>query len=147
MLCQTVKQRIPSLLRLLRHAETVTLCFSFPILLHFVVVRAAAACPCASSSYRRRPVVPSLQAAHSPRLHASAAALNMAASAKQLTLVMLHCGQRILLGMKKRGFGVGKINVRARVVPKPPLACMYAKIFSRGLAGKLNLGNQSMMRR
>jgi hypothetical protein len=38
---------------------------------------------------------------------------SMAASVKQLTLVMLHCGQRILLGMKKRGFGEGKINVRS----------------------------------
>jgi hypothetical protein len=35
----------------------------------------------------------------------------MASSVKQLTLVMLHCGHRILLGLKKRGFGAGKINV------------------------------------
>jgi hypothetical protein len=53
----------------------------------------------------------------------------MAASVKQLTLVMLHCGQRILLGLKKRGFGVGKINVRAGVVPKP----LYMLKFSQGV--------------
>ena len=111
-----------------------------------VVVRAAAACPFASSSFGRRPVVPSLQGAHSPRLHASAAALNMAASVKQLTLVMLLCGKRILLGMKKRGFGASKIILRAGVMPKPSLALIHAQIFSRGLAGKLNPGNQSMMR-
>ena len=56
----------------------------------------------------------------------------MAASVKQLTLVMLHSGQRILLGMKKRGFGEGKINVRA------PLSSWHLLIlnFSPGVWGK-----------
>jgi hypothetical protein len=37
----------------------------------------------------------------------------MSAGVKHLTLVMLQSGNRILLGMKKRGFGAGKINVRS----------------------------------
>ena len=29
---------------------------------------------------------------------------------KQLTLCLLHSNNRVLLGMKRRGFGVGKLN-------------------------------------
>ena len=30
---------------------------------------------------------------------------------KQLTLLLLHCDRKILLGMKKRGFGAGKVSI------------------------------------
>lgn len=28
---------------------------------------------------------------------------------KQLTLLLLHCGEKVLLGLKRRGFGAGKV--------------------------------------
>jgi hypothetical protein len=32
---------------------------------------------------------------------------------KQLTLLLIHQGGKLLLGMKKRGFGAGKVSERA----------------------------------
>ena len=59
----------------------------------------------------------------------------MAASVKQLTLVMLQCGQQILLGLKKRGFGAGKINVRG---PRARVASIL--ICLQGFGGKVEAG-------
>lgn len=36
---------------------------------------------------------------------------------KQLTLMLLHTDGQVLLGMKKRGFGAGKVSWRARGLP------------------------------
>jgi 8-oxo-dGTP diphosphatase/2-hydroxy-dATP diphosphatase len=64
----------------------------------------------------------------------------MASSVKQLTLVMLHCGERILLGLKKRGFGAGKINVRRIRVLSTPNITSSRSIFPQGFGGKVEAG-------
>ena len=63
-----------------------------------------------------------------------------ASSVKQLTLVMLHCGERILLGLKKRGFGAGKINVRRIRVLSTPNITSSRSIFPQGFGGKVEAG-------
>ena len=71
---------------------------------------------------------------------ASAWWYNMASSVKQLTLVMLHYGERILLGLKKRGFGAGKINVRRIRVLSTPNITSSRSIFPQGFGGKVEAG-------
>ena len=71
---------------------------------------------------------------------ASAWWYNMTSSVKQLTLVMLHCGERILLGLKKRGFGAGKINVRRIRVLSTPNITSSRSIFPQGFGGKVEAG-------
>ncbi len=44
------------------------------------------------------------------------------ASAKQCTLLLLSCGSNLLLGLKKRGFGQGKLNgFGGKLDPQEPL--------------------------
>ena len=60
----------------------------------------------------------------------------MTASVKQLTLVMLHCGERILLGLKKRGFGAGKINVSIKILLFCFHRCLYIHPLAAGIWGQ-----------
>jgi hypothetical protein len=60
------------------------------------------------------------------------------ASVKQLTLVMLHCGHRLLLGLKKRGFGAGKINVRVEFARARFFRAIL--IVLQGFGGKVESG-------
>jgi hypothetical protein len=72
---------------------------------------------------------------------------NMAASVKQLTLVMLHCGEQILLGMKKRGFGAGKINVRLIHISSTQNSHRRAHFSHRVLGAKWKSENRFMTQR
>ncbi|RYE83490.1 MAG: hypothetical protein EOO65_03880 [Methanosarcinales archaeon] len=66
------------------------------------------------------------------------------ACTKQLTLVLLHATDRVLLGMKKRGFGMNKVG--ARVCAPFAESCVSAHPVKHNTPWRLRDAQLTMMR-